>query len=359
MKILHVITTIDIGGAEKQLLELSIAQKSSGNHVYILYLKEVPRLRQRFVDAEIVVIDSVAELSVFKQPRALRKMIHNLKPDVLHFHLSRSEIVGALASFPRRYFITRHNTEKFIPNGPTLLSKMISKLITSRALAIIAISEAVKKFLLDSSEVSNKAEIITIPYGISSINIRKIDDKRISDQFIFGTLSRLTAQKDLTCLLMGFANHLKLYPNDQLKIAGVGELERDLKNLALDLGISQRIEWLGKLEESDKFLVSLDTFVLTSKYEGFGLVILECLRSNVPLLCSKSKAALEILGDDFEGFFAVGDSEGLSRLMDDSRELAFRMTLRKQGEKVLPKYTIKRTAAAHATLYRNFHESYS
>lgn len=170
---------------------------------------------------------------------------------------------------------------------------------------------------------------------------------------VFGTLSRLTPQKDLPCLLKGFAIHLRNYPNDILKIAGTGELLSDLTKMASSLGISEKVEWLGKVGNSDEFLSNLDTFVLTSKYEGFGLVILESLRSKVPLLCSKSDAAQEILGEQYAGLFDIGDSESLARLMGQMRDEKFRTRLDTLGARVLPKYRIEASVERHDRLYHS------
>jgi len=72
---------------------------------------------------------------------------------------------------------------------------------------------------------------------------------------------------------------------------------------------------LGKVPNADEFLNNLDVFILTSKYEGFGLVILESLRSGVVLLSSKSEAAIEILGEEYKGLFGIHDSKSLANLM--------------------------------------------
>jgi len=307
MKLLHVITTIDIGGAEKQLLELCRAQVKVGHEVQVIYLKDSPRLKDEFVNSNVAVLEELDGKSVLRQPWILRKIIQKQNLDIVHYHLPRAELIGAIASLRGKYVITRHNTERFIPSGPKWISKCLSLLITARAGAVVAI----------------------------------------------GTLSRLTPQKDLPCLLKGFAIHLCNYPSDILKIAGTGELLSDLSKMASSLGISEKVEWLGKVGNSDEFLSNLDAFVLTSKYEGFGLVILESLRSKVPLLCSRSDAAQEILGEQYAGLFDIGDSESLARLMGQMRDEKFRTRLDTLGARVLPKYTIEASVERHDRLYHS------
>jgi glycosyltransferase involved in cell wall biosynthesis len=351
MKILHIITTIDIGGAEKQLLELSRSQVLAGHEIYVAYLKEIPRLREQFTDCGVSVIETLYGKSAIRQPWILRQVIKIVAPDLVHYHLPRAELIGAIASFPEKYFVSRHNMERFLPSGSLFLSKLLSKLVTRRAWAVIAISNSVSLFLINSGEISRRTMTVTIPYGISSSE-KEIALKQPKDaSLIFGTLSRLTPQKDIPCLLEGFAIHLKNHPNDVLRIAGVGELQSELINFSASLNIDERVEWLGKVPNADEFLNNLDVFILTSKYEGFGLVILESLRSGVVLLSSKSEAAIEILGEEYKGLFGIHDSKSLANLMGRMREREFRVTLQKQGVTVLPQYSIEKTVESHDRLY--------
>ena len=351
MKILHVITTIDIGGAEKQLLELCRGQVKVGHEVQVVYLKDSPKLKDEFVNSDISVLEELDGKSVFMQPWILRRIIQKQNLDIVHYHLPRAELIGAFASLRGKYVITRHNTERFMPSGPKWISKCLSLLITARAGAVVAISNSVGSFLRASQEISPKVEIKFIPYGLSQPRHSNSPRKPQGTHLVFGTLSRLTPQKDLPCLLKGFATHSCNYPSDMLKIAGTGELLSDLSKMASSLGISEKVEWLGKVGNSDEFLSNLDAFVLTSKYEGFGLVILESLRSKVPLLCSKSDAAQEILGEQYSGLFDIGDSESLARLMGQMRDEKFRTRLDTLGARVLPKYTIEASVERHDRLY--------
>lgn len=357
MKILHVITTIDIGGAEKQLLELCRSQAKDGHQVQVAFLKGPPSLNKEFQESNVLLDMNLPRHKPWMQPRVLRKLIKNSKPAIVHLHLPRAELIGALACYPKKYIISRHNTEWFIPQGPTKISKYLSKAVTRRAFSVIAISDTVKSYLTSIDEISKKTEICTIAYGINL----EIQDGTISnptrEKLSFGTMSRLSPQKNIPCLLRGFAYHLEKHHKDSIKIAGVGELASELFQLSSNLGIERSVEWLGKVTDADLFLKSIDVFVLASNYEGFGLVILESLRARVSLICSKSSAALEILGAEYPALFDLNDSQELSSLMGKVHDADFQNRLKSHGEMVLAKYSIEVTREKHDRLYTMFKDN--
>lgn len=354
MRILHVITTIDIGGAEKQLLELCRSQIKSKHVVKVAYLKGPSSLENEFQESKVLIDSTVRSSNLLMQPRVLRRLIKEFDPEIVHFHLPRAELMGALARYPKRYMISRHNTESFIPQGPEKLSRFLSKAVTRRAYSVVAISETVKDFLTSIDEISKKTRVTTIEYGVNLDVPAGTFKKPRGKKLVFGTLSRLSPQKNVPCLLQGFALHLEEHNEDSLKIAGTGELASELYQLTSNLGIKEKVEWMGKVSDADSFLKSIDVFVLASNYEGFGLVILESLQARVTLLCSKSLAALEILGSDYAGLFDLGDSKDLSTLMEKAHNPVFRNRLQSQGEKVLARYSIEVTREKHDRLYSMF-----
>ena len=72
---------------------------------------------------------------------------------------------------------------------------------------------------------------------------------------------------------------------------------------------------VGITDQVSKVMRGFDIFVLTSRYEGFGLVLLEAMSNKVPIISSNSDAAVEVLGDNFPLFFQIGDFESLASLI--------------------------------------------
>ena len=143
------------------------------------------------------------------------------------------------------------------------------------------------------------------------------------DAWVVGNVGRLHPDKDQATLLRGFAAALPYLPaNSQLAILGKGRLERSLKELSLELGIADRVLFLGQVPDARRYFRAFDVFALSSDHEPFGMVLLEAMAAGVPLLATACGGAEEVV----EGvgiLFPLGDAEhmaqGLQHLaaMDD------------------------------------------
>jgi glycosyltransferase involved in cell wall biosynthesis len=114
-------------------------------------------------------------------------------------------------------------------------------------------------------------------------------------------------------LLRGFAAALPGLPeNSQLVILGKGRLEQDLKELALELGIGDRVLFLGQVPDARNYFRAFNVFALSSDHEPFGMVLLEAMAAGVPLLATACGGAKEVV----EGvgiLFPLGDAERLAQ----------------------------------------------
>lgn len=144
-----------------------------------------------------------------------------------------------------------------------------------------------------------------------------------ADAWIVGNVGRLHPDKDQATLLRGFAAAVpQLPPQSQLAILGTGRLEKDLKSLARELGVADRVLFLGQVPDARRYFRAFDVFALSSDHEPFGMVLLEAMAAGVPLLATACGGAKEVV----EGvgiLFPLGDAEhmaqGLQHLaaMDD------------------------------------------
>jgi glycosyltransferase involved in cell wall biosynthesis len=151
--------------------------------------------------------------------------------------------------------------------------------------------------------------VCVIPYGINlNYSGSRSNSLKICRKIpIIGTLSRYVPQKDLKTLVFA-ARELK----ERGLIAsfichGEGPEKGELQKLVNENGLENTFLILDKTLDADSFLNWCDLFVLTSKYEGFGLVILEAARSGTPMVISNTAAANEVLSGNQQVLFQIGN----------------------------------------------------
>lgn len=321
-KLVHVITTISRGGAENQLLILAREQVFGGQDVTVVFLKDAPELLEDFQSAGVIVNKSCYEKNIFHQLMWMAKYFKN-NDVIIHAHLPRAEILVAATSLKGSFIVTRHNSEKFFPKMPTSMSSFLSRMVTDRAKSVIAISNEVSLFLKKNKEISENTKIDIIKYGfdnkmlISQKNIIKSELGLTNSNIIVGTIGRIVPQKDYPTLLNAFAAFNSNVPHSKLIILGDGYLASEMKLLTTKLKLDKNVLWLGKKSKIQDYLNIMDMFVLSSIYEGFGLVLLEALSVGVPIVASNISAIPEVLGNDYPYLARVGDySDFADKMME-------------------------------------------
>ena len=133
------------------------------------------------------------------------------------------------------------------------------------------------------------------------------------DEWVVGNVGRLHPDKDQATLLKGFALALPHLPEQsRLAILGSGRLEQDLKELARELNIADKVLFLGQVPDARRYFRAFDVFALSSDHEPFGMVLLEAMAAGVPLLATACGCAREVV----EGvgiLFPFGDAEHLAQ----------------------------------------------
>jgi glycosyltransferase involved in cell wall biosynthesis len=314
-KITHVITTIERGGAEKQLMILVREQVNQGNTVGIAYLKGEPDLRPELEEIGVSFILNLSEARFLKQIKELRKKLKS-EPQLVHSHLPRAEMVSVIANtfLKNTLVVTRHNAEQFYPGMPKLISSLLSKAITSQSKFCISISKSVEEFIKEENEVSKNCPTRVVYYGFPSSEFQGKSEAPKGIDLKIGTISRLVPQKDIPTMLRGFEKFSKTR-SASLTIAGDGFLSAELKQMVSHMKCSERIEWLGKISNIEKELSSWDLFLLTSKYEGFGMVLLEAMNCQVPIVASRNSAIVEVMGPNYPFLFETGNVVDLLAVM--------------------------------------------
>lgn len=317
LRVIHVITTIERGGAENAILALAREQVRNGYHVIVVPLKGALELETDFTEAGITLDLTLHSLSFIQQIIIFRSKYN--EDFVFHGHLPRSELLLRFCKAKSGFYVTRHNAEAFFPKAPRLISKILSRFVTCKSISVIAISQAVASFLLEKKEISSNNPFSVIHYGyLPRCTTRHVEReyRTLNQQFLrIGTISRLTTQKNLILLIELGSILRKLNFSFLIQIVGAGPDRLLLENKVKEFGLEDQIHFLGKKSDVMPFLQEQDVFILTSNYEGFGLVLLEAMDANLPIIAASNSAIPEVLGENHPGLFETGNSNSLLHIL--------------------------------------------
>lgn len=298
IRVLHLIPTLHIGGAELDLVRKSLVLASSGNfEIYILPFQGIGPLCE-FIDStegiKVFFPQRKGSLGMVTAAFKLRELVEEIKSHILHLHMFRSEIAGCLASiFKKRPIIVY--TVQHMPNDEPYWKRAITWLASRNKDRLIASSQAVKDSLVKYVRLpQEKVEVI-----YNSVDFSRFDGLSHSpaapDQPIIGTITRLHPDKGIKYLIEAFPKIIKEFPNAHGWIIGDGEEKPKLEALASRLGIQNRIKFWGWVREPFHLLAQMNIFVFPSITEALGIALIEAIGLGIPAVASKVGGVPEVL----------------------------------------------------------------
>jgi glycosyltransferase involved in cell wall biosynthesis len=248
-------------------------------------------------------------------PAHLIGLIEQEKPDVVHTHLPRADWAGAIAKRLRGkapLVSSVHDIHEFWAGRWTM---PLCEWAWRQADAIIAISEAVRGWLIDSRRMPSE-KITVIRYGLKLENRGQENREyrgtvELAGRPIIGSVGRLEPRKGHDCLVRAMPIVLRAVPDACLVIAGGDPwgYRRQLEALICELGMENNVRLLGFVSDVESFLGAIDVFAFSSRLEGLGQVILEAMLAGKPIVASRIPAITEIISHGVTGLLARPDDE--------------------------------------------------
>lgn len=332
MKVVHIHKITGVSGSENHLLALLPALRSAGIDARFLGLDVAGSDAQRFYDRldKLDIPYRQVRCGTDISPRMARDVIGAVRaerPELLHTHLVHGDIYGAIAACALRvpYLSTRHNDDRYLL-GPF---RYIDRAFARGARRLIAISDAVKLFLEGAGHAPEK--LVTIRYGLDELpsaraEVTPEDEGIPADAPLAIAVGRLIAQKDHATLARAFARVHAELPDARLAILGSGPLESETRELVRELGLKDAVFLPGRTNIRD-WLERGDVFVHTSRWEGFGIVLLEAMLASLPVVATRVSAVPEVVVDGETGILvAEGDVDGIARALRELLEDPARAT---------------------------------
>jgi len=335
VKVIHVQKSAGIGGSERHLLALLPALARRGHEVRVVVLSAPG-------SATFTSALSAAGIPVAGIPAGpdlnpwlvawLSTIFRRERPHLVHTHLIHADVHGQpaarLAGVPA--VSTVHGTHPFYRRPPWRTAAAIAGHLARRT---IAISHHVADTLTEAGVVP-QARVRVIHYGIDPAPWQETLARHHEARRRFGldgadvavgVASRLIAHKGHAELLRAMAIAAGQASPLRLLVAGHGPLRADLERLARDLGISERVRFLGFIDDVAAFMAACDIVAFPTQPalgEGFGLAALEAMAAGRPVVATRVASLPEVVADGETGLLVPpGDppalAEALVRLATD------------------------------------------
>jgi glycosyltransferase involved in cell wall biosynthesis len=240
------------------------------------------------------------------------------KPDIVHAH--NIIFAGFIASDIKEKYnipivLTEHSSSfaraaAYLPSIDDLRS------IGRRFNALTAVSSSFISLLSQNigfTDVGLLPNIVDDYYFSSPINKKN----KHSNTFVFLNIASLDSNKNHEHLIRSFTNHFKS-SNVLLKIGGDGPLLNYLKDLCKEIGIENQVQFLGRLNQCEvkEEMMKADCFVLSSKYETFGVVLIEALACGTPVIATKCGGPEDIVNESNGRLVDIEDLDQMGEAME-------------------------------------------
>lgn len=237
------------------------------------------------------------------------------KPDIIHVHGFQSglQAVEIKKKWGIPFVITEHSTQ-FIDNIVSNSLKKYAVEVFHHASVAIAVSEPFARIM---SQTYNK-EFQYIPNVVDTSVFTLSQEESSREEFVFFNAAGFVVEKNHDLLIDAFARLTTKYPKTRLRLAGSGPNEPIIKQKVQDLGIADKVDFLGQLPRNEVIheMQSMDVFVLSSNVETFGVVLIEALSCGKPVVSTKSYGPESIITSPNYGLLCEKTVDDLSHSME-------------------------------------------
>lgn len=218
---------------------------------------------------------------------------------------------------------------KTIPRVAQVFHQCAARFVYKRLTNIVFVSNGAKESLLTWLHETENQTGWQVIYNFIDLlklvnNTSEYKEKKISDLPIILAIGRLVIEKDFDLLIQAHATVLKNGISHQLIILGEGSQRNELEKLVMDLGVQSSVSMPGFVNNTSDYLNQASLFVLSSRFEGFGLVLLEALAANLPIVSTNCPSGPEeILMNGKYGLLVPTENiealaEGITKMFTDN-----------------------------------------
>lgn len=372
LKVLFIIDTLEVGGAEQSLVNIAINLKNITP--VFLHVYEGSALSEKLLSKGIEVI-SLNISSGYHFNKALKLLIpivQRIKPDIIHTTLFKSDIIGRRL---KRYFNIplvnslvnnsyikeRYSNLNYRNKLKLYLIQRYDRLTCRNVDLFISNSKAIQYTNSSALKIpSKKIQVIHRGRDINNFNttssnriLELKNELGILNQKILLNVSRLLARKGQLDLLNAFKTVNETYPDLVLLIAGEGQYRDFLQEFISKNNLDQKVILLGNRNDIPELLELSDLFVFPSWYEGLPGALIEAMMAETPIVASNIPENLECLSIEEAVIFKKGIVEDLAKKIIWALQNPIEMAEKseKARESAIHKFEISKISEQYEAVY--------
>lgn len=316
------------GGAERVIIDLAREASKNTERVDLVLLRRTGAYSDEFLDGINVV--EVGGSRALAGIRGLVRYLKTTRPDALISASPQANVAFLIAAVLSGTDVVRVISEHAVQTKKRLKSfksrclLYVMKYVYCMADEAVAVSKHVSGVLVgDFSMPESRVSVVHNPIDIVRIErLSRADPNHpwLNDKVtpVVVTAARLVLDKDLGTLVRAMA-HMQRFANSRLLILGEGPLHGELSGLARELGVSDRIDFVGFVSNPFSKIACSDVFVLPSRFEGFGNVVIEALACNTPVVATRNTGGIsdEIADGKNIRLVDIADAKGMAEAIED------------------------------------------
>lgn len=305
-RLLQIITLASYGGAQTHVNEL-IDGLGDRYEIHLATSYEGPLTeRARRAGAQVHIVPTLKRqlhpITDVEAVQDFRKLIDAIKPDLIHAHSSKagmvSRVAGRMCGVPVVYTVHGWAFAQGAPPARRAIAWLSEAAMSPLAKKIICVTSRDENYARTRGVLRN-GNGLTILHGISDHDAPRATPATQPPRIIM--VARFSPQKDFLTLIQALP-HLKARKlNFQVDFAGSGAEMHRAQKLAEQLGVAEKISFLGDRDDVPQLLGQSQIFVLSTHYEGLPISILEAMRAGLPIVATNVDGVPEAVREGVNG----------------------------------------------------------
>lgn len=320
LRIVQLITKMDtIGGAQVHVRDVCLHLEKEGYSVHLItggkdhVYETMASIPIHYVRSFVRELHPIADIAAFFE---VRRLLNELKPDLVAAHSSKAGIIGRLAaaSLNIPVIFTAHGWSftEGVQNPQRYIYRAIERIVGNISTGVIAVSEYDRNLAIKELVIPER-KLICIQNGVNDLVKKGFKSER-GDEVNMIMIARFAPPK-MQLQLLEVLNDLKHLPWI-MTFVGDGPSRAEAEKFANENGLSHKVRFEGWQSEVDRLLVQSDIFILLSEFEGLPLSILEALRAGLPVIATDVGGVKEAVQEENGIVVSKTDSESLKIAID-------------------------------------------